>query len=128
MEEIDGDIKIGESTWFNSRWRPAMAWLYLVTCAFDFLAAPILLAWYMAITKSAYMPWDPLTLKGGGVYHIAFGAIIGVTSWSKGQEKVEILKTATRDAERRERVDGVRRPVLKSRHSDEPPAPRYGDE
>jgi hypothetical protein len=32
--------------------------------------------------------WVPLTLQGNGMFHIAFGAILGVGAFAKGQEKV----------------------------------------
>lgn len=37
--------------------------------------------------------WDPITLKGGAVYHASMGAICGVTSWSRGKEKIAALQT-----------------------------------
>jgi hypothetical protein len=36
--------------------------------------------------------WQPLTLQGGGLIHISFGAILGVAAWTRGQEKVEAIK------------------------------------
>jgi hypothetical protein len=38
--------------------------------------------------------WQPLTLQGGGLIHISFGAILGVAAWTRGQEKVEAIKNA----------------------------------
>jgi len=32
--------------------------------------------------------WQPLSLQGGGLLHIAFGAIMGITSWGRTQEKL----------------------------------------
>ena len=32
--------------------------------------------------------WTPLTLQGGGLYHIAMGAIIGVSAYGRTQEKL----------------------------------------
>lgn len=32
--------------------------------------------------------WSPLTLQGAGLFHLAMGAILGVTAWSRGQEKM----------------------------------------
>jgi hypothetical protein len=31
-----------KETGFNTKWRPAMGWLYLAVCAFDFVIFPIL--------------------------------------------------------------------------------------
>ena len=30
--------------------------------------------------------WTPLTLEGGAMFHLAFGAILGATSWNKHKE------------------------------------------
>jgi hypothetical protein len=32
--------------------------------------------------------WVPLTLQGGGMYHIAMGAILGISAFTRGKEKV----------------------------------------
>ena len=32
--------------------------------------------------------WEPLTLKGAGLFHMAMGAILGIAAWSRGQEKL----------------------------------------
>ncbi len=65
-----------------------MAWSYLVVCMFDFVLFPILLGWYSIYTKSVYIAWTPLTLQGGSMYHLAMGAIVGVTSWAKTSERL----------------------------------------
>jgi hypothetical protein len=28
--------------------------------------------------------WEPLTLKGSGLYHLAAGGVIGVSTWTRG--------------------------------------------
>ena len=35
--------------------------------------------------------WDPLTLKGAGMFHLSFGAILGVSAYTRGQEKIRRL-------------------------------------
>ena len=35
--------------WMNSKWRPAMGWLYMTVCAFDFILFPILWSLYCVI-------------------------------------------------------------------------------
>lgn len=80
--------------WMQSKWRPAMGWLYMATCAFDFVIFPVLHAIYIVlIYKGATPPgipmqWSPLTLQGAGLYHLAMGAVLGVAAWSRGQEKI----------------------------------------
>jgi hypothetical protein len=36
--------------------------------------------------------YQALTLQGGGLIHIAFGAILGISAYTRGQEKVEAIK------------------------------------
>jgi hypothetical protein len=80
--------------WFINRWRPAMAWQYLTVCLFDFMLAPIMLTIWSAYTGQPYQSWDPLTIRGAGLYHIAMGAVVGVTVWSRGQEKLQWLNSS----------------------------------
>jgi hypothetical protein len=70
-------------SWIKQYWRPAIAWQYLAVCLFDFIIFP---AAFMYLTKQ---PWDPITLKEGGFYHLAMAAIIGVAAWTRGQEKIQ---------------------------------------
>lgn len=85
--------KITEDAWLQKYWRPAMAVQYFIICMFDFMAAPIFLAIYSAIRDIPYIVWHPLTLEGGGLYHVALGAILGVAAWTRGQEKIVSIKT-----------------------------------
>lgn len=80
---------ISKETWFTKRWRPAMAWSYMIICLFDFIIAPVLWSVFMATYKgNVTEAWSPLTLQGAGLFHLAMGAILGVTAWSRGQEKM----------------------------------------
>lgn len=76
-------------SWMDRKWRPAMGWTYMAICILDFAVFPILWsilqAKYEGVVTSQ---WDPLTLKGAGLFHMAMGAIVGVTAWSRGQEKI----------------------------------------
>jgi hypothetical protein len=76
--------------WLNTKWRPMMGWTYMVTCIFDFIAAPILWSVIQAVTNGGVVStqWNPLTLQGAGLYHVAMGAVLGITAWSRGQEKI----------------------------------------
>lgn len=76
--------------WLNNKWRPMMGWTYMVTCIFDFIVAPILWSIIQAITNGGVVStqWSPLTLQGAGLYHVAMGAVLGITAWSRGQEKM----------------------------------------
>lgn len=73
--------------WIKTYWRPAMAWQYMIVCIFDFIIFPLIT---MALTKitGSYIKWEPLTLKESGFYHISMSAIVGVSAWTRGQEKI----------------------------------------
>lgn len=78
-----------QEDWMNSKWRPMMGWTYMATCIFDFILGPILfnILQYFNPGQAVGM-WTPLTLQGGGLYHIAMGAIIGVSAYGRTQEKL----------------------------------------
>jgi hypothetical protein len=77
-----------ERSWFYKSWRPAVAWAYLFLCLFDFFVAPIMLGAFCYFTGVPYIPWEPLTIKGGSALHISMGGIAGVSAWSRGKEKI----------------------------------------
>ncbi len=81
-------------SWIKQYWRPAIAWQYFTVCVFDFIIFP---AAFMYFTKQ---PWDPITLKEGGFYHLAMAAIIGVAAWTRGQEKITKLLEGTEEIQR----------------------------
>lgn len=69
-----------------------MAWSYMVICIFDFVIAPILWSIFQASNKgNVSEPWVYGTLQGAGLFHMAMGAILGVTAWSRGQEKMSMM-------------------------------------
>lgn len=75
--------------WMNRKWRPAMAWLYLIVCITDFIIFPILWSLLQAhFSGKVTEPWTPLTLQGAGFFHLAMGAVLGITAWSRGREKI----------------------------------------
>lgn len=102
--------------WMKHSWRPAAAYVYLLICLSDFMFMPMIYAGMakrnanvasveLALKFSGPTAqiealkvirdtdvWDPLTLKVNGLFHMAFGAILGVAAWTRGQEKVEARK------------------------------------
>jgi hypothetical protein len=75
--------------WLNKTWRPAMGWTYIVTCVTDFVIFPILWSLLQATQAGQVTSqWNPITLQGAGLYHMAMGAILGVAAWSRGKEKI----------------------------------------
>lgn len=74
----------------NKKWRPLMAFVYMITCTCDFVIFPILWSLLQAMSKgSVTMQWQPLTLQGAGLYHIAMGAVLGVAAYGRTKEKLE---------------------------------------
>ncbi len=82
-------------TWFDNRWRPAMAWSYLAICIFDFLIAPIVIIWLKSSYGVDIMDWVPLTTTAGGIFHISMGAILGATAYTRGNEKIARIDQET---------------------------------
>lgn len=78
--------------WMQKKWRPMMAIMYMVVCVFDFILFPIMFTivqfWEVESVNDAFRQWQPLTLIGAGLFHMAMGAILGITAWSRGQEKI----------------------------------------
>ena len=82
----------GKEDWMQSKWRPMMGWMYMSVCMFDFIFAPILWTvvqfWEMQVVNDAFRQWQPLTLQGGGLFHVAMGAVLGVSAYGRTQEKL----------------------------------------
>jgi len=83
------DSEKKKEDWMNSKWRPACGWMYIVVCLFDFMIAPILWSITQAVFHGGVnVQWQPLTLQGAGLFHVAMGAIIGVSAYGRTQEKL----------------------------------------
>lgn len=82
--------------WMTTKWRPLMAITYMATIWFDFIFGPIIFnILQLHNTGQAITSWIPLTLQGGGLYHVAMGAILGIAAWTRGQEKVAVIRNTT---------------------------------
>lgn len=76
--------------WINKKWRPAMGWSYMLTCITDFVIFPVLWSLLQALSKGQVTTqWQPLTLQGAGLYHIAMGAVLGIAAYGRTKEKIE---------------------------------------
>jgi len=83
------DSEKKKEDWMNSKWRPACGWMYILVCLFDFMIAPILWSITQAVFHGGVnVQWQPLTLQGAGLFHVAMGAIIGVSAYGRTQEKL----------------------------------------
>ena len=75
--------------WMNSKWRPMMGWSYMLTCIADFVIFPVLWSILQSVSKGQVnVQWQPITLQGAGLYHIAMGAVLGIAAYGRTQEKL----------------------------------------
>jgi len=75
--------------WMNSKWRPAMGWMYMLVCTSDFVIFPILWSLVQVIGGGRVeTQWSPITLQGAGLFHMAMGAILGIAAYGRTQEKL----------------------------------------
>jgi hypothetical protein len=74
--------------WMNSKWRPMMGWMYMIVCMFDMILFPILWSLLQTMTSTPITQWNPLTLQGAGLFHIAMGAVLGIAAFGRTQEKL----------------------------------------
>lgn len=93
----DRDLLLGNNeNWMKSYWRPAAGWIYLIICFMDFVGFPLLsiflpVVGHMFGIQLAYNKWESITLSQGGLIHLSFGAILGVSAWTRGQEKLAVM-------------------------------------
>lgn len=87
-EEVKSESEKKKEDWMNSKWRPAMGWMYMLTCVTDFVLFPILWSLVQTLLKQPITQWQPLTLQGAGLFHIAMGAVLGIAAYGRTQEKL----------------------------------------
>lgn len=78
-----------DENFLNKKWRPMMAWVYMAICICDFIIFPIL--WSLLQAAQGIMiteQWLPITLEGGGLIHVAMGAVLGISAYGRTQEKL----------------------------------------
>jgi hypothetical protein len=63
--------------------------MYMVVCICDFVVFPVLWSILHAVLHTANMvQWNPLTLQGAGLFHLAMGAVLGIAAFGRTQEKI----------------------------------------
>jgi len=81
-----------QEDWMQKQWRPLMAMMYMCVCAADFIIFPIMFTivqfWESQAANDAFRQWQPLTLQGAGLFHMAMGAVLGITAFGRTQEKI----------------------------------------
>lgn len=81
--------------WMQKRWRPAMGWMYMAICLCDMVIFPVAWSILQAVLGQTVSQWNPLTLQGAGLFHLAMGAVLGIAAWGRTQEKVAGASTLT---------------------------------
>ena len=81
--------KDDKEDWMQKKWRPAMGWMYMGVCTFDFMLAPVLWSVMQSLLHgNVSSQWQPLTLQGAGLFHLAMGAVLGIAAHGRTQEKL----------------------------------------
>jgi len=81
-----------DEDWMTKKWRPMMAMMYMTCCLMDFAIFPVMFTivqfWETQAANDAFRQWVPITLQGGGLFHVAMGGVLGVSAYGRTQEKV----------------------------------------
>jgi hypothetical protein len=87
-DELKSASEQKKEDWMNSKWRPMMGWMYMLVCTMDMVVFPILWSLLQTFTHTQITQWNPLTLQGAGLFHIAMGAVLGIAAFGRTQEKL----------------------------------------
>ena len=87
-EEVKSESEKKKEDWMNSKWRPMMGWMYMLVCTMDMVVFPVLWSLLQTTTGTNITQWNPLTLQGAGLFHIAMGAVLGIAAFGRTQEKL----------------------------------------
>ena len=87
-QESTSESEKKKEDWMNSKWRPMMGWMYMLVCTMDMVVFPILWSLLQTLTHTQITQWNPLTLQGAGLFHIAMGAVLGIAAFGRTQEKL----------------------------------------
>jgi hypothetical protein len=77
-----------DEDWMQKKWRPAMGWMYMLVCTLDMAVFPVLWSLVQVLLKQPVTQWQPLTLQGAGLFHLAMGAVLGIAAFGRTQEKI----------------------------------------
>ena len=87
-DEVKSESEKKKEDWMNSKWRPMMGWMYMLICTMDMVVFPVLWSLLQTVTHTTITQWNPLTLQGAGLFHIAMGAVLGIAAFGRTQEKL----------------------------------------
>lgn len=77
-----------------------MGWMYMTVCIFDFILFPAAWSWYQG--ELGILPitqWQPLTLQHTGFFHITMGAVLGIYTWKRTDEKLAAVTNGANEEE-----------------------------
>jgi hypothetical protein len=77
-----------DEDWMQKKWRPAMGWMYMMICTLDMGVFPVAWSILQTLTGQPITQWQPLTLQGAGLFHLAMGAVLGIAAFGRTQEKI----------------------------------------
>ena len=87
--EVKSASETKKEDWMNSKWRPMMGWMYMLVCTMDMVVFPVLWSLLQSLNHGQVTSqWQPLTLQGAGLFHIAMGAVLGIAAFGRTQEKL----------------------------------------
>jgi len=110
--------KTGVAHWLQENWRSIAFVVYGLICVCDFVIMPLAFQFFnqhldastlvnlslqskdpavqqqIIQTFGARLSWVPLTLQGGGTFHLSFGSLLTAAGWQRGQEKIEQIKAS----------------------------------
>jgi hypothetical protein len=80
-----------DKEFMENNWKAWMGVTYMLICLFDFMGAPVLWSaiqfWENEAANDAFRQWAPLTLQGGGFFHMAMGAVLGISALNKDKKE-----------------------------------------
>ena len=83
---------MSKGEWMQKYWRPCAAFMYMICCLSDFAIFPIMFTvvqfWEQEASNDAFRQWVPITLQGGGLFHVSMCAVLGVSAYGRTQEKL----------------------------------------
>lgn len=107
---VNHELHKSEEPWYH--WKHVAGYAYILICLVDFVVMPIVLHNDRIVTRDVIIEqvvenadlalelidrnrvyeWSPMTMVGGGLFHISFGAILTGAAVTRGFERREIVR------------------------------------
>ena len=82
IQEVEEVLE--KKDFINTFWKPMMAITYMLICLFDFIVGPVFYNVLQYLNPGQHVEmWQAVTLQGGGLFHMAMGAILGISAFKK---------------------------------------------